>query len=100
MPQVCRVGDIGVGTCSAHSSTKSVTVTINTGANTVVSEGAATATIVSIGISSCGHTSAVVGFSATVRAEGGGVHRVGDIGVLPGGTYSMIQGAATVFAGG
>lgn len=99
MALVSRIGDIGIGTCSAHSSTKSVTVTIQTGAPTVTVEGSPVATMVSIGISSCGHASAVVTTSTTVRAEGSGVHRLGDTGVLPGGSYTMIGSSATVSAG-
>jgi len=96
---VGRIGDIGVGTCSAHDSTKSVVVTIATGATTVFTNNLGTATLVSVGLSSCGHVASVITTSATVLAENAGVHRVGDTGQLPGGTYTLSQGSPNVLAG-
>ncbi|MCC5811321.1 MAG: hypothetical protein JJU06_13205 [Ectothiorhodospiraceae bacterium] len=100
MMQVGRVGDIGLGSCSAHDSTKSITVTIVTGAQTVLTNGLQTATLVSVGLGSCGHAATVATVSATVRAEALGVHRRGDIGILPGGTYTLITGSPNTVAGG
>ena len=88
-----RVTDIGIGTCSAHSSTKSIVTIMNTGAPTALVNGLAVTTRITIGLSSCGHLSTVLTHSVTVVAEENGIHRVGDVGALPGGTYILATGS-------
>lgn len=95
-----RVGDIGVGVCAAHSSPVSCVVMISTGAPTVNVNKVNVATAISIGISSCGHASVVLSFSGTVRAEKAGIHRVGDVGALPGGVYTLATGSPNTNVGG
>jgi len=99
MSQTARVGDISVGTCSAHTSTRSVVVTWISGAPTVITNGLPAVTSVGVGISSCGHTASVISFSSTVTAESAGIHRVGDSGEVPGGVTTTITGSDNVFTG-
>jgi len=96
---LCRIGDIGVGTCTAHIVPVPITVTLLTGAPTVIAVGMPVAQIGSIGMCSCGHVSVALTGAATVIAVGLGVHRLGDMGLPPGGSYNMIVGAPTVLAG-
>lgn len=91
-----RVTDIGIGYCSAHSSPVNVIVNIITGANSVKTNGLATANRASIGLSSCGHLTSVLTYSNTVKAENEGIHRVGDKGKLPAGIYTMVKGSDNV----
>lgn len=94
-----RVGDIGVGVCSAHKSPTPCIVTITTGAPLSKANGLPIATAISVGISSCGHASVVLSFSATSKAMRAGVHRVGDTGALPGGMYALVSGSPDSKAG-
>lgn len=96
---ISRIGDIGVGDDTCHSSTKkNVTGVLVTGAGTVRAEGSPVARIGSIVVRGDGHTGIVITGSGTVRAEGPGVGRVGDIfhGCFKG---VLITGAGTVRAG-
>lgn len=95
-----RVGDIGVGICTAHSPSKGVVTTLVTGANTVPVNQRKAATKISIGVASCGHISVVITHSLTGRAEGQGAHRVNDTGLIVGGTYTMVTGSPNSFVGG
>jgi uncharacterized Zn-binding protein involved in type VI secretion len=95
-----RIGDIGVGTCSAHPGTISIVTMMSTGAPTVKVNGVSVTTSISIGLSSCGHASIVLSFSATVKANGNGIHRMGDSGILPGGAYILTSGSSNVKVGG
>lgn len=100
MIPVCRVSDMGIGICLAHGIPVPITVTLITGALTVIAEGLPVATVGSMGVCSCGHMSvALLGASTVLAAPGQGVHRIGDTGLPPGGTYNMLTGAATVFSG-
>lgn len=94
-----RVGDIGIGVCSAHTSPRPVVVTLVTGAPTVNANGLNTATAITVGISSCGHATVVLTFSATARSEKAGLHRIGDIGALPSGIYTLVAGSSNSKAG-
>lgn len=100
MSLTVRVGDTSIGTCSAHRRTKIAVVTWITGAPTVRTNGSPTVTSVGVGISSCGHTASVISFSGSVRAEGAGIHRVGDSGSVPGGVTTTISGSGNVITGG
>jgi len=42
----------------------------------------------------------VLSFSSTVKAQSAGIHRVGDIGALPGGIYTLVTGSPNSNAGG
>jgi hypothetical protein len=94
-----RVGDIGVGFCSAHPSTLSIVTVMITGAQSVGANGRPVTTKLSLGLSSCGHTSIVATTSTTSQAEGQGIHRVGDVGLLPGGSYILTTGSPDSTAG-
>lgn len=99
MSAVGIVGSIGVGSCPRHRRVTSYTTIIVSGAPTVLSNGAQVAQAgVSIGVSSCGHATLALTGSVSVRAEGAGVHRVGDMG-RNFGPYILTSGAANVLAG-
>lgn len=100
MSLVAKVGDVSIGTCSAHRRTRVAVVTWVSGAASVFTNGAPTVTTVGVGVSSCGHTASVIGFSGSVIANGAGVHRVGDSGVVPGGTTTTVTGSGNVISGG
>lgn len=94
-----RIGDIGVGVCSAHKSPIPVVVTLITGAPTVLANSLQVATAITVGISSCGHTSVVLTYSAVATAEKAGYHRIGDTGALPGGIYTLVTGSPDSVSG-
>lgn len=94
-----RVGDLGIGTCCGHKIPIPITTVIIQGAPTVLTMGQPTATIGSIGTCICGHPSVAIQGAVTVKAMGIGVHRVGDLGIPPGGNYVLIMGAPTVLSG-
>lgn len=100
MSLTSRVGDISIGICTAHDSPKLAVVTWISGAPTVRTNGITTVTSVGVGVSSCGHSASVISFSSTVRAEGAGIHRVGDSGSVPGGVTTTITGSGNVITGG
>lgn len=95
-----RVGDQGVGICTAHLIPIPVTITLVEGCFTVIDAGMPTTVRGMMGVCSCGHTCVAIDASMTVIAEGRGKHRIGDQGVPPGGSYTMIQGSPTEPAGG
>jgi hypothetical protein len=97
---VGRVSDIGIGVCSAHKTPIPVVVTLVTGAPTARVNALPTATAITVGLSSCGHASIALTFSALAKAEKAGIHRVGDTGALPGGMYTLVTGSPTGRAGG
>lgn len=99
MQQVCRVGDIGVGVCLGHKNpTPFVTVFVS-GSSVASEDGQGLATVTTVGIASCGHTTVAVTGSDLSTADGLPVHRVGDVGVSSGGgTYVATTGSPTVFS--
>lgn len=97
---VGRVGDMGVGICSAHKTPIPCVVILTTGAPSVGSNGLQVATAISVGVSSCGHSSVVLTHSITAKSEMAGIHRVGDTGALPGGIYTLVTGSPNSKAGG
>ena len=94
-----RVGDIGVGTCAAHPSTIPIITTMITGTVVSAINGRPITTKISLGASSCGHISIVATTSQTSKAEGQGIHRVSDVGILPGGSYILTTGSPDSTAG-
>ena len=100
MSLTSRVGDISIGVCSAHRRTQIAVVTWVSGAPTVRTNGSPTVTAVGAGVSSCGHAASVISFSSSVRAEGAGIHRVGDSGSVPGGVTTTVSGSGNVITGG
>lgn len=94
-----RIGDIGVGVCAAHKTPIPCIVTLVTGAPTSISNNLNIATAITMGVSSCGHASVVLTFSAVAKADGAGVHRIGDTGALPGGLYTLVSGSPNSTAG-
>ena len=99
MPQQCRVGDTGEGTCTLHRDPVSIIATILTGTSTVDSAGIANATLASTGIASCGHPIVLTTCSSTVFHEGQGAVRVGDMGTTGGGSFVMTVGSGDVEVG-
>ena len=99
MPAVGRVGDIGVGTCTAHPNPVGIQTVLITGSPTVLTNGQLTGYIGSIGVCTCGHNSVALTGASTVKATGIGVHRLGDIGQPPGGNYAMITGSPNTISG-
>lgn len=100
MPPVCRIGDLGVGTCCCHSDPTCIgmTGTVITGAATVTVLGSPIARIGDIVLGGCGHVGVIVGGSGSVFAMGSPVSRVADsfVGCFTG---VLVTGAATVLAG-
>lgn len=97
MPAVCKIGDIGIGTCPCHTSPVGYTTTLISGAATVNTNNQQTGIISSLGVSSCGHMTTAMTGSPNVNATKQPVHRVGDMGQNCG-PYSMITGSANVNA--
>lgn len=96
---IARVGDIGIGTCSAHDGTVSHVTILVSGSQVVDVEGSPCADQATIGVGSCGHATVVASHSATVSTERGLVHRVGDVGIITGGTYVCVKGATNTTSG-
>ena len=103
MPGVCRIGDIGYGTCTIPKSDHSTTGTIIEGAGRSLTEKSNTARLNDMIISDCAH--GAIGYinsgSGTVLCEGSLVARIGD--TFDGPTFingKLISGAGTVLAGG
>lgn len=94
-----RVGDIGIGVCPSHTTPTPFVVTLTTGAPTANVDGLNTATAITLGVASCGHASVVLSFSATSKAEANGIHRVGDVGAVTAGLYTLVTGSPTSKAG-
>ena len=94
-----NVTSVGIGVCGAHKNPKVVSVTWPAGEPTVLSEGAPTLTLGTVGVCSCGHPATALTSSATVFEGGVPSHRVGDVGLTGAGTYSILTGAFTVFSG-
>lgn len=90
---------MGIGVCASHPVPIPVIVTFPLGTPTCFSEGQMNINQGSIGNSSCGHTGTPATFSMTVFEEKLGSHRLTDVGNLSSGTYSIANGAITVFAG-
>ena len=95
---ISKIGDTGIGTCPAHKSTKIYTVTFISGASTVNVNGVPAANLTTVGIASCGHPTIAISVSATVYANGTGVHRIGDSG-LNYGSYTVVSGSGNVNSG-
>ena len=96
MSGICRAGDVGAGSCSAHDSTKSYNTVFVPAQSTVFSEGSPVIRIGDVGLSTCGHPTICLSGAATVLCVGSGVHRIGDVGANPG-AYVSLSGSATVF---
>lgn len=94
-----NITSTGMGVCVHGPAPLTIMVSFPAGATTVLSEGSPTLNAGSVGNSSCGHSATPSLFSATVLEEGMGTHRMGDIGLVPGGIYTLMAGAPTVMAG-
>lgn len=101
MPNVCRVGDIGVGICYQHKHPTQFVTTFCKGDPITSANESQIITIGGLGRTSCGHVTMATTGSATVFGESDlAVHRVGDVGiVLGGGFYVAVSGSPNVFAG-
>ena len=55
MTQKARISDIGIGNCPCHDGVVSYTTIFSSGAFTIEANNLGSATIGSVGISSCGH---------------------------------------------
>ena len=101
MTGIARLNDIGIGVCPGHPVPVPFTAVIIQGCTMTTSEGMPVSNSNSILMCTCGHTAIPTMFSSNVIAEGGGVHRLGDLGVNnAGGTYVISLAGATVIAGG
>lgn len=102
MSNVCRIGDLGVGTCYAHEHPTSFTTTFITGDERNVVNGRQVVRVGDLGRTSCGHTTmATSGSSNTLGSNGQGLHRIGDVGiVLEGGSYVAVTGSEDTIVGG
>lgn len=96
-----RMGDLGVGLCTAHGIPPVVAITtvMVQGIPTVISLGKPTSVIGSIGTCSCGHPCVAIMGAITVKATMIGVHRQGDLQLPPSGSAVSIMGAPTVLTG-
>lgn len=100
MPQVARVGDIGVGVCYAHDEPRDFVTVFVEGCSTVFANGQQVCCVGAIGVTSCGHTTMATQGSPAEYGESSQIHRVGDVGiVLEGGHYTCVQGSPDVYAG-
>ena len=99
MQPVCRVGDIGVGVCLGHKNPTPFVTVFTTGSSVATEEGQGLATVTTVGVATCGHTTVAVTGSPLTTADGMPVHRVGDIGVSSGGgTYVAATGSPTILS--
>jgi len=80
MPGIAKLGDLCSCVCCCHPPIPCVgTIGVAvTGANTVLTNGAATVRLTDMFICGCGHPTFVVGASGTTFAEGLPVARLGD----------------------
>jgi uncharacterized Zn-binding protein involved in type VI secretion len=101
MKSICRVGDIGEGTCLAghedipRDKPKPMKTKMITGSTNVLMNYKPIVCVGDIGKTDCGHTTKALTGSETVFVNFKPVHRVGDIGeVLDNGSlYKMITGS-------
>lgn len=101
MPALARLNDLGIGICPGHPVPVPFTAVIISACTMTISEGMPVANTNSVLMCTCGHSAIPTMFSSTVIAEGGGVHRLGDLGVNnAGGTYVISLAGVTVLAGG
>jgi uncharacterized Zn-binding protein involved in type VI secretion len=91
----CRIGDFGIGVCTKHGS---YVTTFSNGAETVMVNSLSAATMVTIGISSCGDPTIVISGSPGVKMEGQSSHRTGDEGINTG-TYQAVIGSSNSIMG-
>lgn len=92
---ICKTSDIGVGVCPCHDSPVTYVTTMTVGAYSVRTNNLPTATLMTIGMSSCGHPTVAITCSWNVRAQNLGVHRLNDIGVNCG-PYTMVTSSWNV----
>lgn len=103
MPDVCRIGDLGVGVCHLHDHPRSFVTTFVSADPIVDVNGRQMMRVGDIGVTSCGHrTIATTGSGTVVGSNGLPVHRVGDVGIVEGGggVYVAITGSHDTEAGG
>jgi len=95
---LCKIGDVGSGTCYDHKTPINTTGIIVTGSGNVFCNGQGVATIGDIVLSSCGHVGIIITGSGSVFCNGKGVARIGDSfdGSFKG---VLITGSGSVFAG-
>lgn len=77
---ICKTADIGVGVCPAHKHPRPYVTIMTVGAASVRINSLPTATLLTIGISTCGHPTVAITCSPNVKAQSLGVHRLLDIG--------------------
>jgi uncharacterized Zn-binding protein involved in type VI secretion len=95
MAKVCRLGDMGSGTCTAHETPISVNGYVTTCSGNVNAEGAGVATVGDTVTATCGHTGTLITGASRTNANGRAISRVGD---SFSGSFSgtMVTGALTV----
>jgi hypothetical protein len=91
--KVCRVGDMGSGSCSAHGP---VTVTMVQGHSDQTDHGLDVCSVTSRGVASCGHGATATTGSGVRFVHGLPIFRVGDSGTIDGGgSFTMVTGSPT-----
>ena len=99
MSQICRVGDIAVGTCwaSPHQPRQYTAVWIQ-GSNGTYLDDQQEIRVGDIGITDCGHTIMAIGGSPNAYDEDKQIHRVGDpVIVIEGGDGISVSGSPTTY---
>lgn len=99
MPNISRIGDIGVGTCChpSHDGCIGMSGVISTGASITIAEGSNISRIGDIVIGGCGHVGVIITGSGNIITEGSNTARIGDSfsGVFSG---TLVTGASSVNA--
>lgn len=95
-----KVGSIGIGNCSCsdHDSDPYTGVVVS-GSGNVITNGIGTATIGSIVVSDCGHSSPIVSGATTVFTNGLGTAKIGSVFAGPCYVGTIITGSSNVFVG-
>lgn len=97
MAFISRVGDIGMGRCPAHKSTKSYTTIFTVGSPNVFVNGRPCAIVGTVGMASCGHPTIALTGASIGFVNGSPIHRVGDTGTNPG-AYTTMVGSGNSFS--
>jgi uncharacterized Zn-binding protein involved in type VI secretion len=93
-----KIGSVVDGYCSC-SDHKEQTGIVVSGSGNVITNGLGTATVGSVVVANCGHSSIIVSGATTVFANGLGAGKIGS--VVAGDCYTgiVISGSANVFVG-
>lgn len=91
-----RTFDTGIGICPCHEHPVTYVTVMTPGpANNVFTNSRPTSTMLTIGLSSCGHPTIAVSCSNNVKAKNFGVHRFADTGINCG-PYVLVSASNNV----